>query len=879
MSEPAVAPDEAEDRCVRRDQRDDQAGDEHGAGGRPARRARRRRRRARPDGPRAARRARRPGDRRARCARAAARPAARSASGGVRSAGGGWLAAPVRGRARRAGRRGRLGRCRRGLGRAADRLGVGDQEVLLARAAGRAEPRARADALAAVGAIPRLRPCHRRFLCRLACVCRKGWYHFETMDGGGAKLSRARGPLAVAAWVPALRRRRPPRRRARRPATPKILLAFDASGSMAADDGAGTPKIEAAQDAAVDLLGSLPPSTQVGLRVFGGTKPSRPIGPGVPRLEPRPADRPARPRPGRAADPLVQGEGPHPDRLRPGARRRGPRDLGAADDHPRLRRQGHLPAALAVPGRPAHRQGRRRDAHPGDRLQRRPGRRGASSKCIAQAGGGVYTDADNAADAEGAAARALHARAAPVRPEGQAGARRPERAAGRPRSSPGATSTRMLPDSERWYAVELRRGETLKASASFIPPRRDIADHAAARARQPRHRHAELRDPRPPELVVERLRLPAPRLRDGFGAVSRPIGVGAPGRLRPAVLPARALLPQARAQGHQREGPLRRHRRPALPGRARRRGARPPRRQPRRRRRARSPRPQRPDARRRRLAQRAAGDGPARPRRRRPGRRSASPARVALRAQEGVDERARRRRGPRRRGARAARAGPRPGRRGQAGRRRRLVQHRAAARPRRPTATPWPRARRSTGRCASPRARCCGSRRPSTRRRSRPTRWPTATTRAWRTSTYFLDIFSPLREQLSEESGGTYDTASARLEGSRRRGREDGHGDRAARAGLRADPGQRLQQGQVPGAGGVVRLAERRRHGHLPRGRPGRAARRARRAGPRPGAALVGGLRQGAARARRSSSPTPPDAGRGPVARCSPPPTSPPTPR
>ena len=61
--------------------------------------------------------------------------------------------------------------------------------------------------------------------------------------------------------------------------TPKILLAFDASGSMATDDGAGTPKIDAAQDAAVDLLGSLPPSTQVGLRVFGGTKPSRPIGP------------------------------------------------------------------------------------------------------------------------------------------------------------------------------------------------------------------------------------------------------------------------------------------------------------------------------------------------------------------------------------------------------------------------------------------------------------------------------------------------------------------------------------------------------------------------------------------------------------------------
>jgi hypothetical protein len=40
--------------------------------------------------------------------------------------------------------------------------------------------------------------------------------------------------------------------------------------------------------------------------------------------------------------------------------------------------------------------------------------------------------------------------------------------------------------------------------------------------------------------------------------------------------------------------------------------------------------------------------------------------------------------------------------------------------------------------------------------------------------TYFLDIFSPLREQLSEESGGTYDAASARLEGSAAAGAKTG---------------------------------------------------------------------------------------------------------
>ena len=160
----------------------------------------------------------------------------------------------------------------------------------------------------------------------------------------------------------------------------------------------------------------------------------------VPRLEPRPAHRPARPLPGRAADPLVQGQGPHADRLRPRAGRAGPRDLRAAHDHPRLRRQGHLPAAVAVPGRPAHRQGRRRDAHPGDRLQRRPG--GAPRAEVHRGGGRRRLHRrGQRPDAQGAAARALHARAAQVRPEGQAGRAAARVRGRRRRSSPGATST------------------------------------------------------------------------------------------------------------------------------------------------------------------------------------------------------------------------------------------------------------------------------------------------------------------------------------------------------------------------------------------------------------------------------------------------------
>ena len=49
---------------------------------------------------------------------------------------------------------------------------------------------------------------------------------------------------------------------ARPSGAPKILLAFDASGSMLTDDGNGTPKIDAAKEAAVALLSTLPDSTR-----------------------------------------------------------------------------------------------------------------------------------------------------------------------------------------------------------------------------------------------------------------------------------------------------------------------------------------------------------------------------------------------------------------------------------------------------------------------------------------------------------------------------------------------------------------------------------------------------------------------------------------
>jgi hypothetical protein len=74
------------------------------------------------------------------------------------------------------------------------------------------------------------------------------------MDGGGAQ-RRLLATLAVTACLTALPAA-PAAAQSPPAGTPKILLAFDASGSMATDHGAGTPKIDAAQDV-IALVGGL----------------------------------------------------------------------------------------------------------------------------------------------------------------------------------------------------------------------------------------------------------------------------------------------------------------------------------------------------------------------------------------------------------------------------------------------------------------------------------------------------------------------------------------------------------------------------------------------------------------------------------------------
>ncbi|HEY7618521.1 MAG TPA: VWA domain-containing protein [Solirubrobacteraceae bacterium] len=306
---------------------------------------------------------------------------------------------------------------------------------------------------------------------------------------------------------------------------PKILLAFDASGSMAADDGAGTPKIKAAQDAAVSLLGSLPPSTQVGLRVFGGTKPSRPIGPAcrdsslvlpIGPLTRTQAEAQIRSFKAKGRTPIAY------------ALERAAEDLGTT---------GSRTIILVSDGKdtcqpPSPCEVAKRIARNGVemRIQAIGFNVDPSSKrelqCIANAGGGVYADADNA-DALRQQLQALSTRALrQYVPRGK-----PVRGGPNARNAtalvPGRYVDAMLPDSERWYAVDLRRGETLEASASFIPPKREVAEAG-------RLAESSLDIVTPSFDIPDRQNSSAtgePFQRrgfvDGLGVVSRPIGVGA----------------------------------------------------------------------------------------------------------------------------------------------------------------------------------------------------------------------------------------------------------------------------------------------------------------------------------------------------------------
>jgi von Willebrand factor type A domain len=306
---------------------------------------------------------------------------------------------------------------------------------------------------------------------------------------------------------------------------PKILLAFDASGSMRADDGAGTPKIKAAQDAAVSLLKTLPATTQLGLRVFGGTLPSQPKGPACRDshlvLPIGPLNR------GQVEAKLrsftAKGRTPIAYALQQAAIDLGPsgsRTIVLVSDG---QDTCQPPSPCSIARKVAKGGVEMRIQAIGFNVDKSARKQ---LQCIANAGGGVYRDASNAAslrqELQTLATRALRQylpRGTPI-----LGGTSVQHATP---ITPGRYVDRMLPDTKHWFAIDLRRGETLQASMSIIPPKRTVADNAggtnfSADIETPSFDIPDTQNSSAGETPFSRRGYV-----DGIGVVSRPIGVGA----------------------------------------------------------------------------------------------------------------------------------------------------------------------------------------------------------------------------------------------------------------------------------------------------------------------------------------------------------------
>ena len=359
----------------------------------------------------------------------------------------------------------------------------------------------------------------------LASLASNG-YHLTPMDARAWMVRLALGVgLALAVAGPAGAQTPTPTPTATPTGAPKILLAFDASGSMLTDDGNGTRKIDAAKDAAVALLDTLPDSTEIGLRVYGGTLPSRPIGPAcrdsklvlpmgrVDRNRAQ-AEQQIRSFRGRGRTPIAY------------ALEQAATDLGTGSSRTIVlvsdgKDTCQPPSPCSVAQRVAKGGVEMRIQAIGFNVD--PEAR-AELECIASAGGGVYRDATDAQSLR-EELRALTTRALrQYEPKGK-----PIKGGPSARQAtlitPGQYTDQMLPDTERWYAVELKRGETLKASQSFIPPDRNVETGGASS-------HLD--------IVTPSFDIPGEQnssagndtlfARRGFvsgvGVVSRPIGVG-----------------------------------------------------------------------------------------------------------------------------------------------------------------------------------------------------------------------------------------------------------------------------------------------------------------------------------------------------------------
>ena len=430
------------------------------------------------------------------------------------------------------------------------------------------------------------RPCHLASSASLRASA-NGWYHLRAdgrrgmrgSPGSGAGLA---GPRFAASprWptpTPALGPPSPPRRHAEDPARLR-RVGLDGAPTTATARRRSRPR----RTPRSTLLGSLPPSTQVGLRVFGGTSPRA-------RSAPRARTRASSCRSARST---ARRPSSRSARSRPRAARRSPtRSSSAAKDLGDL--AGRARSSSSPTARTPASRRRRAQVAQRDRQGRREMRIQAIGfnvdqearqelECIAAAGGGVYTRRrQTPRRCKAGAARALHARAAPVHRRRASRSRAARARARRPPIVPGPLHRQDAPG--RRALVRDRPAPRRDAEGQRVvdPARRESPTSAAGAARSLDIVTPSFDDPRPPELVVGRLRRSsAAASSTASGVVSRPIGVGGQADAdQPFSKPGRYYLKLALKDSDEKDA-LQRHRRPALRRRARDRGARPQRRQP-----------------------------------------------------------------------------------------------------------------------------------------------------------------------------------------------------------------------------------------------------------------------------------------------------------
>jgi len=257
--------------------------------------------------------------------------------------------------------------------------------------------------------------------------------------------------------------------RAQAPDDRSVLLLLDASKSMNEDSGNGRTRLDAAKAAVTDLVGLLPPDAQVGMRVYGA----------------RVAE--ASRRAGCRDTQLVVPVGPlDRDRLRSRVQAlqgRGRTPIGrslraAADDLPASGKRTVIlvsdggdncaPPDPCNAARDVARTGVNLNISVvGLQVNERVRRQ---LRCIARAGGGTYVDAGDA-DALRREILAAIARAfRDYKPVGTPVTGGPAREQATPVGA-GQFLDSISPGQERWYAVQVKRGQRLYAAATLVAPR------------------------------------------------------------------------------------------------------------------------------------------------------------------------------------------------------------------------------------------------------------------------------------------------------------------------------------------------------------------------------------------------------------------------